>query len=50
MRYQNMEIHNVCTLIPCPEGGVRWLRVPENVYEKMEAKEISFPMVDEDEI
>ena len=37
MLYNNIEIHNVEELIPCPEGGVRWLRVPENVYNAMEA-------------
>ena len=37
MRYNNMDIHNVACLVPCPEGGVRWLRVPETVYNKLEA-------------
>lgn len=38
MVYQNMEIHNIGELIPCDNGeGVRWLRVPQNVYDKMES-------------
>jgi len=36
MQYKNFEIHNVAELIPCEEGGVKWLRLPHNIYEKLE--------------
>lgn len=37
MIYKNIEIHNVAELIPCEEGGVRWLRMPTNVLESLES-------------
>lgn len=37
MIYKNIEIHNVAHEILCNEGGVRYLRVPEGAYEKMDS-------------
>lgn len=37
MIYQNLEIHNVEELIPHPDGGVTWLRVPQTVYNGLES-------------
>lgn len=37
MIYKNIEIHNVQELIPCENGGVTWLRVPQKVYDNLES-------------
>lgn len=39
MQYKNIEIHNVAELIECEGGGVRWLRVPQNVYDAMDSEQ-----------
>ena len=37
MIYKNIEIHNVAELIEFEDGSVSWRRVPEDVYNQMEA-------------
>lgn len=32
MQYKNLEIHNVAQIVPYQEGGITWLRVPEESY------------------
>ena len=44
MIYKNIEIHNVKELIECENGGVTWMRVPQNVYDNLETGEQSARM------
>ena len=37
MVYKNIDVHNVAELIEEEDGGVRWLRVPQSVYDSMES-------------
>lgn len=38
MIFNHIEFHNVCELLPAPEGsGMGWLRVPENVFRSLES-------------
>ncbi len=39
MVYQNIEFHNAAELIECEDGGVRWLRVPQRVFDAMETEQ-----------
>ena len=39
MIYKNIDIHNVAEVIEDEKGGVRWLRVPQSVYDKMESEQ-----------
>ena len=46
MIYKNVEIHNTAEIIPCKDGGVKWLKIPKKVYDNLERGDTGRPVAE----